>query len=72
MSRKLTPLAVARTGCNYPRVGFTGRLLMRANVLLALVVLGVLTAAMTACKRREAAPPAMGKESTTVDTTKKQ
>ena len=43
---------------------------MRTRVLLALLVLA-LTSATTGCKRREAAPPAMGKESTTVDTTKK-
>lgn len=45
---------------------------MRTRVLLGLLVLGALTSATTGCKRREAAPPAMGKESTTVDTTKKQ
>ncbi len=45
---------------------------MRATVLLALVLVGAIASATSACRRKEAAPPAMGKESTTVDTTKKQ
>jgi hypothetical protein len=53
-------------------VGFTGRLVMRAKVLLALVLIGAITGAASACRRRGTAPPAMGKESTTVDTTKKK
>jgi hypothetical protein len=53
-------------------VGFTGRLVMTAKVLLALVLIGAITSAASACRRRETAPPAMGKESTTVDTTKKK
>ncbi len=65
-------LAVTRTGCNYPRVRFPGRLVMRGKVLLALVLVGAITGAASACRRRGAAPPAMGKESTTVDTTKKK
>jgi len=44
---------------------------MRAKILLALVLLGAITSAGSACRRRGAAP-AMGKESTTVDTTKKK
>jgi len=45
---------------------------MRTKVLLALVLVGAITSGANACRRRESAAPAMGKESTTVDTTKKQ
>ena len=45
---------------------------MRAKVLLALVLVGAIAGAASACRRRGTTPPAMGKESTTVDTTKKQ
>jgi hypothetical protein len=44
---------------------------MRVRVLLALLVLGIITSAVTGCKKRATAPPATGKESTSVDTTKK-
>jgi hypothetical protein len=53
-------------------MGFTGRVVMRAGILLAVVLVGAITGATSACRRRGTAPPAMGKESTTVDTTKKK
>jgi hypothetical protein len=45
---------------------------MKAKLLLGLLAVVIATTSMTACKRKSAAAPAMGKESTAVDTTKKQ
>jgi len=45
---------------------------MRAKLLLVWLVVVMATGSLAACKRKSAAAPAMGKESTAVDTTKKQ
>ena len=71
------PSNIARPTGDYPgRVlvsdgGLSQEAGVRARVLLVLLVVGVIMSAGTACRKRAAAPPAVGKESTTVDTTKK-
>jgi hypothetical protein len=44
---------------------------MKAKLLLALLAMAIATSSM-ACKKKSAAAPAMGKESTAVDTTMKK
>jgi hypothetical protein len=44
---------------------------MKAKFLLALLAAVMVTSSLAACKRKSAAAPAMGKESTAVDTTKR-
>jgi hypothetical protein len=51
--------------------GVHRRQAMKAKFLLALLAAVMVTSSLAACKRRSAAAPAMGKESTAVDTTKK-
>ena len=53
-------------------VGVHRRQAMKAKFLVVLLAVVMVTSSVAACKRRSAAPPAMGKESTAVDTTKKR
>jgi hypothetical protein len=45
---------------------------MKAKLLLILLAVAIATGSMTACKKKSAAAPATGKESTAVDTTMKK
>ncbi len=45
---------------------------MKAKLLLTLLAVAIATSSMAACKKKSAAAPAMGKESTAVDTTMKK
>ncbi len=45
---------------------------MKAKLLLTLLAVAMATSSMAACKKKSAAAPAMGKESTAVDTTMKK
>jgi hypothetical protein len=52
--------------------GIHRRQAMKAKLLLTLLAVAIATGSMTACKKKSAAAPAMGKESTAVDTTMKK
>ena len=45
---------------------------MKAKLLRILLAVAIATGSMTACKKKSAAAPATGKESTAVDTTMKE
>jgi hypothetical protein len=51
--------------------GVHRRQAMKAKFLLVLLVVVMVMSSLAACKRKSAAAPAMGKESTAVDTTKR-
>jgi hypothetical protein len=45
---------------------------MKAKLLLILLAVAIASGSMTACKKKSAAAPVAGKESTAVDTTMKK
>jgi predicted nucleic acid binding AN1-type Zn finger protein len=55
-----------------PLHGIHRRQAMKAKLLLILLAVAIATGSMTACKKKSAAAPATGKESTAVDTTMKK
>jgi hypothetical protein len=55
-----------------PLHGIHRRQAMKAKLLLILLAVAIATGSMTACKKKSAAAPAPGKESTAVDTAMKK